>query len=136
MVFSLSSSSKSAATRVQLPASDPDASSRRRSSSKSGSAVDVAGPPTPDGGEAATGAAAAASSGSKYWPIQAEVDAVRLLVSEEDREACDMAMANRCAESQGSSGWRRLSEGTAASRAPPPLLAAAQALIPVSRVPC
>ena len=77
--------------RLEVPASEGS------STSSGSSAVEAAGPPTPDGGEAATGAAAAASSRSKFWPTQAEVDAVLLLLSAEDREACDAAMTNRCA---------------------------------------
>jgi hypothetical protein len=32
------------------------------------------------------------------------VDAVRLLLSEQDRQACDAAMSNRCAERKGGGG--------------------------------
>ena len=82
--FRIFNSSNSAS--LQVPSSDPDAST---SSTSSGSAAEAAGPPTPAGEEKATGVAAAGSgsSGSKYWPTQEEVDAVRLLLSEQDREA-------------------------------------------------
>lgn len=52
-------------------------------------------PATPDAA-ADVKAAAAASASRKYWPAEDEIAAVRALLSGEDAQQCDAAMANRC----------------------------------------
>lgn len=102
--------------KLVTPGDDDDASS------SSGSAIE--GPLTPDA-VAATDSSEA-SKKSRYWPSEAEVAAVLERLSEQDREMCDAAMANRCAAAGGVRGallrWGRVPCG-AKSRALLPALA-------------
>ncbi|KAI7844799.1 hypothetical protein COHA_001679 [Chlorella ohadii] len=77
--------------KLVTPGDDDDASS------SSGSAIE--GPLTPDA-VAATDSSEA-SKKSRYWPSEAEVAAVLERLSEQDREMCDAAMANRYLRATG-----------------------------------
>ena len=78
--------------KIVTPGDDDDASS------SSGSQLEGLGPATPDAGGAA---AADPSAKRKYWPSDAEVAAVLEALPDEDRGACDAAMANRWADGRG-----------------------------------
>ena len=76
--------------KLVTPGDDDDASS------SSGSQLE-AGPATPDAAaDVAAAATDAATDGKRrYWPNEAEVAAVLERLSEQDKEMCDAAMANR-----------------------------------------